>query len=138
MNWFHGPQKTGPRWSGSVPSISGSVPDWLWSTIACFRGKKLHWTRPVNTKNKHILLPDLLLQNVWPIPSQIHSLVSLLEKIMPYYIGSWSAQGQGKNLTWVFLFNPGAPLCWVDTFFKYSLLLVLLLLTKSADSNSVS
>jgi len=29
LNQFHGLQKTGPRWSGSVPAISGSVLDWL-------------------------------------------------------------------------------------------------------------
>jgi hypothetical protein len=37
---FHGLQKTGPRWSGSVPAIFGSVLDWLWSTAAHFGGKK--------------------------------------------------------------------------------------------------
>ena len=33
-------QKTGPRWSSLVPSISGSVLDQLWTTVACFTGKK--------------------------------------------------------------------------------------------------
>ena len=40
LNQFHRPQKTGPRWSGSVPTISGSVLDWLRFTVACFGGKK--------------------------------------------------------------------------------------------------
>ena len=49
LNQFHGLQKTGPRWSGSVPAISGSVLDWLRSMVARFWGKKPDWTRLVNT-----------------------------------------------------------------------------------------
>jgi hypothetical protein len=33
-------QKTGPRWSVSVPAIFGSVLDWLRSMVARSRGKK--------------------------------------------------------------------------------------------------
>jgi len=49
LNQFHGLQKTGPRWSGSVPTISGSVLDWLRSMVARFGGKKPDWTRLANT-----------------------------------------------------------------------------------------
>jgi hypothetical protein len=38
--WLRGPQKTGPRWSGPVPPISGSVLDRLRSTVARFGRKK--------------------------------------------------------------------------------------------------
>ena len=41
LNQCHGPQRTGPRLSGPVPSISGSVLDWLQSMVAHFGGKKL-------------------------------------------------------------------------------------------------
>jgi len=49
LNQFHGLQKTGPRWSGSVPTISGSVLDWLRFMVANFGGKKLDWTGLANT-----------------------------------------------------------------------------------------
>ena len=49
LNQFHGLQKTGPRWSGSVPAISGSVLDRLRSTVAHFGGKKPDWTGLANT-----------------------------------------------------------------------------------------
>ena len=49
LNRHHGPQKTGPRWFGSVPSISGLVLDRLQSTVAHFGGKKPDWTGPANT-----------------------------------------------------------------------------------------
>ena len=51
LNQFHGLQKTGPRWSGSFPAISGSVLDQLQSTVACFGGKKPDWTRLANTNH---------------------------------------------------------------------------------------
>ncbi|EDQ98340.1 uncharacterized protein LACBIDRAFT_303657 [Laccaria bicolor S238N-H82] len=40
LNRLHRRQKTGPRWFGSVPSISGSVLDRLQSTVARFGGQK--------------------------------------------------------------------------------------------------
>jgi len=49
LNQFHGLQKTGPRWSGSVPTMSGSVLDRLRSTVARFWGKKPDWTGLANT-----------------------------------------------------------------------------------------
>ena len=49
LNQFHGLQKTGPRWSGLVPTISGSVLDWLQFTVACFGGEKPDWTGLANT-----------------------------------------------------------------------------------------
>jgi len=52
LNQFHGLQKTGPRWSGSVPAISGSVLDQLWSMVARFGGKKPDWTRLANTMDR--------------------------------------------------------------------------------------
>jgi len=61
LNQFHGPQNTGPRWSSSVPTISGSVLDWLWSMVACFGGKKPDWTRLVNTTR--IYLPKWVSAN---------------------------------------------------------------------------
>jgi len=39
LNQFHALQKTGPRWSCSVPTISGSVLDWLRSMVAYFGAK---------------------------------------------------------------------------------------------------
>ena len=39
LNPCDGLQKTSPRWFSLVPSIFGSVLDWLWSTVACFRAK---------------------------------------------------------------------------------------------------
>ena len=52
LNQFHGLQKTGPRWSGSVPAISGSVLDRLRSMVAHFGGKKPDWTGLVNTSRE--------------------------------------------------------------------------------------
>jgi len=49
LNQFHGPQKTGPRWSGLVPTISGLVLDRLRSMVARFGGKKPDWTGLANT-----------------------------------------------------------------------------------------
>jgi len=49
LNQFHGLQKTGPRWSCSVPKISGSVLDRLRFTVARFGGKKPNWTGLANT-----------------------------------------------------------------------------------------
>jgi len=51
LNQFHGPQKTGPRWSGSVSTISGSVLDRLQFTVARFGGKKMDWTGLANTSD---------------------------------------------------------------------------------------
>jgi len=51
LNQFHGLQKTSPRWSGSVPTISGSVLDQLRFMVAHFGGKKPDWTRLANTKH---------------------------------------------------------------------------------------
>ena len=50
-----GPQKTGPRWFGSVPSISWLVLDRLRSTVARFGGKKPDWTGLANTIEQYIL-----------------------------------------------------------------------------------
>jgi len=50
LNQFHGLQKTGPRWSGSVPAISGLVLDRLQSMVARFGGKKPDWTGLANTR----------------------------------------------------------------------------------------
>ena len=50
LNQFHGLQKTGPRWSGSVPAISGSVLDRLRSMVAHSGGKKPDWTGLANTR----------------------------------------------------------------------------------------
>jgi len=55
LNQFHGPQKTGPRWSSLVPAISGSLLDQLQSMVACFGGKNPDWTRLANTS--HVVLP---------------------------------------------------------------------------------
>jgi len=52
LNQFHGLQKTSRRWSSSVPTISGSVLDWLQFTVACFGGKKLDWTGLANTSHQ--------------------------------------------------------------------------------------
>ena len=49
LNQFHGLQKTIPRWSGSVPTISGLVLDWLQFMVAHFGGKKPDWTGLANT-----------------------------------------------------------------------------------------
>ena len=49
LNQFHGLQNTGPRWSGLVPTISGSVLDHLQFMVACFGGKKPDWTGLANT-----------------------------------------------------------------------------------------
>ena len=49
LNQFHRPQKTGPRWSSSVPTISGSVLDRLRFIVARFGGKKPDWTGLANT-----------------------------------------------------------------------------------------
>ena len=60
LNWCHGPQKTGPRWFSSVPSIFGLVLDWLRFTVVCFGGKKPDWTKPLNTTCKFNLFSGYL------------------------------------------------------------------------------
>jgi hypothetical protein len=36
----HGPIRTGPKWSGCGPTISGVGPDQLWLPVAPFGGQK--------------------------------------------------------------------------------------------------
>jgi len=50
LNQFHGLQKTGPRWSSLVPTISRLVLDQLQFTVACLGGKKPDWTGLANTR----------------------------------------------------------------------------------------
>jgi len=45
-------KNTGPRWSGLVPTISGSVLDRLRFTVACFWCKKPNWTGLAHTTDK--------------------------------------------------------------------------------------
>jgi len=115
LNQFHGLQKTGPRWSGSVPAISGSVLDQLRSTVARFGGKKPDWTGLTNTTCK-------VWSSMWLVHSHIGSGIyhnfSLLLSCPHFFWCSWNVlftHPYNLVMSRTSLTISGDPRSWVTT-----------------------